>query len=156
MIGCDELASAVDAAIETFKKLRAEYPKLKGYLVLAHSVQQVGLTSAPLDILTNCDEMVVASTAKREALRLLAEKKQLGSGSASGSAAQRISKELETHLKALQFVPEVQVEVRFDDLRFDVVWALQAHPLIDRELTPQTKSSIRIVLGNLGKLSAKK
>lgn len=35
----------------------------------------------------------------------------------------------------------------------DRLFALQKHPLVDRDLTPQTRASIRIVLGALKGLS---
>jgi len=44
---------------------------------------------------------------------------------------------------------QAQVEIRFNDLKFDLVWKLQADDLVDRNLTPQTKASIQIVLGTL-------
>ena len=42
-----------------------------------------------------------------------------------------------------------QVEIRFNDLNYNLVWKLQVDDLIDRNLTPQTKASIQIVLGTL-------
>jgi ABC-type dipeptide/oligopeptide/nickel transport system ATPase subunit len=79
MITCAQLDVAVGT--EIYDQLRAEHKKLKGYLVLTHGVQQVELTSDPLAILINGDQMVVANTTKREALRLFAEKKKLESSS---------------------------------------------------------------------------
>ena len=153
MVGRSELEAAVAAATETFGKLRTDHPKLKAYLVLSHGGQQTGLTSNPLEILAACDEMVVAGTAKRDALRLLAEKMRMEAEKASESAVQRIAKELAGHQSTLRLAPQVQIELRFADLRYELVWALQKHPLIDQELTPRMKASIRIVLGTLENLS---
>jgi hypothetical protein len=38
-------------------------------------------------------------------------------------------------------------------LKYEQIFALQKHPLVDRDLTPQTHASIRIVLGTLKGLS---
>ena len=47
-------------------------------------------------------------------------------------------------------MPEHHVPRRCsDDLKFDLVWKLQVDDLVDRDLTPQTKASICIVLGTL-------
>jgi hypothetical protein len=43
----------------------------------------------------------------------------------------------------------VRVELRFDHLDYALIARLQADELVDRELTPQTRASIRIVLGTL-------
>ena len=59
--------------------------------------------------------------------------------------------ELQQLAATLQYDPECQIEIRFSDLKYDLVWELQADDLVDRNLTPQTKASIRIVLGTLAK-----
>jgi len=46
-----------------------------------------------------------------------------------------------------------QVEIRFNDLKYDLIWKLQADNLVDRNLTPQTKASIQIVLGTLAQFA---
>jgi hypothetical protein len=48
---------------------------------------------------------------------------------------------------------KTQVEIRFNDLNYDLVWKLQVDDLVDRNLTPQTKASIQIVLGTLSKFA---
>jgi hypothetical protein len=48
---------------------------------------------------------------------------------------------------------KTQVEIRFNDLKFDLVWKLQVDDLVDCNLTPQTKASIQIVLGTLAQFA---
>jgi len=48
----------------------------------------------------------------------------------------------------LKYDEKCQIEIRFLDLKYDLVWKLQADDLIDRNLTPQTKASIRICSGH--------
>lgn len=45
------------------------------------------------------------------------------------------------------------VEMRFHDLDFDLIAELQKCPLVSRELTPQGRDSIKIVLGNISDFS---
>ena len=153
MIGIDGLVAAVAASQGILAKLQSEYPDLRAYLVLAHHGQQNELTSNPIAILEACDEMVVDDAVKMDALRLLAEVKRLESANANQKAVQDISRKLTACEKGLRFLPEVQIEIRFHTLRYALVWALQSNHLVDRQLTPQTKASIRIVLGTLGHLS---
>jgi hypothetical protein len=154
MTGCDSLESAVATGREIFGRLRQKYPDLKAYLVLAHRSEQIGLTSSPMDLLTNCPGMVVDDDAKREALRLQTDKKRLETAAQNDIKRQRVDRELAERLKALRFLPEVQIEIRFEGLKYTLIHALREDPLVDRDLTPQTRASIRIVLGNLATLSA--
>lgn len=155
MIGFLGFEAAVAASKEIFAKLQSEYPDMRAYLMLAHHGQQTELASNPILILENCDQMVVTDEAKRDALRLLAEKRRLESAAASEKAIQPVIKALAARGRELRFLPVVQVEIRFHVLKYALIWELQKNPLIDRELTPQTKASIRIVLGTLGGLSRK-
>lgn len=56
-------------------------------------------------------------------------------------------------MKALKFDGSVQVELRFHDLDYDLIWKLQSDDLVDRELTLRTRASIRIVLGTVSRFS---
>ena len=60
--------------------------------------------------------------------------------------------ELKELAKALEFDGRVQVELRFHDLDYDLISQLQSDDLVDRELTPQTRASINIVLGTLSQI----
>lgn len=155
MIGLLGLEAAVAASKNIFAKLQSGHPGMKAYLVLAHHGRQTELTSDPIRILEDCAPMIASDDIKREALRLLSEKRRLEATGASEKAIQPVMKALAARGRELRFLPEVQVEIRFHVLKFALVWALQSDPLIDQELTPQTKTSIRIVLGTLGGLSRK-
>ena len=56
----------------------------------------------------------------------------------------------------LQYDEACQVEIRFHDLVFDLVWKLQVDELVDQVATPQTKAAIQIVLGTLAKFKGDK
>ena len=149
------LEAAVAASKNIFAQLQAGHPDMKAFLVLAHHGRQTELTSDPIRILEDCEPMIATDDIKREALRLLSEKRRLESAGASEKAIQPVIKALAARGRDLRFLPEAQVEIRFHVLEYALVWALQSDPLIDRELTPQTKASIRIVLGTVERLSRK-
>ena len=153
MIGLDSLEAAVAASREILAKMKMEYPDLEAYLVLAHRGRQIELTTNPIAILESCDLMIADDAAKRDALHLLAELERLVSAKANQRAVQDLSGKLAARGRELRYIPEIQIEIRFHVLRYALVWALQASPWIDRQLTPQTKASILIVLGTLGELS---
>lgn len=153
MIGFLGLESAVAASKNIFLKLQTEYPDMKAYLMLAHRGQQAELTSDPIRILEDGETMIVADDFKQDALRLLSQLRRMEAEGANERSIQPVLRALTAGGKKLRIMPEVQVEIRFHVLRYALVWALQKHPLIDRELTPQTQASIRIVLGTLGGLS---
>lgn len=58
--------------------------------------------------------------------------------------------QFESLSEPLEFNGCVQAEIRFNQLDYELIAKLQADDMIDRELTPQTRASISIVLGTLG------
>jgi len=62
-----------------------------------------------------------------------------------------IEKQLGALASGLQYDETCQAEIRFKDLDYELVWKLQVDDLIDRDLTPQGKANIRIVLGTLAR-----
>ncbi len=69
------------------------------------------------------------------------------------NATKRITDELERIGQLLEFDSATQVELRFRELKLNLVWQLQRDDLVDVALTPQIKASICIVLGTLGKFA---
>jgi len=47
---------------------------------------------------------------------------------------------------------ETFIEIRFKEMMFDLIFALQKEPLVSQQYTPQRQASIRIVLGTIGDL----
>jgi len=70
-----------------------------------------------------------------------------------GQERTQLERQLASLEHAIEFNDDVQVELRFGALKYEQIFALQQHPLIDRDRTPQTHASIRIVLGTLKGLS---
>ena len=60
-------------------------------------------------------------------------------------------KQLDQLAARLKYDAQCQIEIRFNDLNYDLAWKLQTDDLVDRDQTPQRKASIRIVLGTLSR-----
>jgi hypothetical protein len=93
--------------------------------------------------------MVVDDDAKTSALVLLSRIEKSELQAATGPETERVREQLDRLASRLKYDEKCQVEIRFNDLKFDLVWKLQVDDLVDRDLTPQTKASICIVLGTL-------
>ena len=146
MISSAQLKAAVAAAKGQFGLLRKKYPIINGYLVLSLPSGQTGLDSSPAQILKEFPAVVVDDAAKTSALNL---QSSLTDETTSSEVERRSKEKLDQVATLLNFDEKFQVEIRFNDLNYDLIWKLQLDELVDRNLTPQTKASIRIVLGTL-------
>jgi hypothetical protein len=158
MLNFDQLQVAVAAAKRRFGLLQKRHPDLKAklwngepvsYLVLSLPGGQTGIDSSPTQILREFQVVVVDDDAKASALNLLSRLKILDWKGITGPETERLKEQLDRLAPQLKYDEQCQVEIRFNDLTYDLVWKLQVDDLVDRELTPQTKASIRIVLGTL-------
>lgn len=160
MLNLEQLRTAVAAAIRQFESIQKKYPSLKAYLVLSMPSGQVEIGMPPAEILAIFRGMVIDDAAKAEGLELISRLKALKAQAEKGGETDQLKRqaaeakqrleELATHFK---YDEKCQVEIRFKDLDYDLVWKLQADELVDRKLTPQTKASIRIVLGTLARFA---
>lgn len=142
----DRFQAAVKAARDRFAMLKAKHPALKGYVVLAIPGKQTGIGSGAKEILGDLPALIVDDAAKA------AFQQHLKSPPAK-DAGEKVKKEwderCEELVAELHYDGGVRVELRFDQLDYDLIARLQSDDLVDRELTPQTRASIRIVLGTL-------
>ena len=141
-----QLQAAVAAAKDRFGRIRAKYPQLRGYLVLSIPGKQTGIGSSPMEILAALPSIVVDDAAKSALLDFL---KSPPSKEASETEKKRWSEQLQQLASRLRYHGDCRVEIRFDHLDYALIRQLQSDELVDRELTPQTAASIRIVLGTL-------
>jgi len=144
-----QLQLAITAAKRQFSLIQAKYPAIKAYLVLSLPSGQTGIDSGPLQILAEFPGMVIGDAVKTTALDLQARIKAMEWRGTAGPEVEQLRKELERITWQFNYEETCQVEMRFHELQFDLIWALQADELVDLQLTPQTKASIRIVLGTL-------
>ena len=59
------------------------------------------------------------------------------------------SNRFQQYAETTTYQPDALIELRFHDLDYPLLDQLRLDPLVDPTLTPQTRASIRIVLGEL-------
>jgi hypothetical protein len=162
MLNLDQLQVAVAAAKRQFDLIGKKHPDLKAklphgkpvsILVLSLPGGQTSIDSSPADILREFPAMVVDDSTKTSALSLLSRLETSESEATTGPERERLRQQLDQLAPQLKYDEKCQIEIRFNDLKFDLVWKLQVDDLVDRNLTPQTKASIRIVLGTLSQFA---
>jgi hypothetical protein len=142
----DQLQTAVAAAKDRFSLLRKKYPAMKAYLVLAIPGKQTGIGSSTREILRDLPALVVDDPAKADIQRHL---KSPPPKEAGEKAKKEWEEQFDDRVRKLRYDGDVQVEIRFDSLNYELIHGLQTDELVDRSLTPQTRASIRVVLGTL-------
>ncbi len=147
---------AVDVAERGLSKIKAEFPALKPDLVLSSREGQTPIGSGLQQMLLEFPAICADTPTNAEAVRLVRTVKILVDNSTTPEQ-QKERHRAEQRLAALgpeiTFRDDIQVELRFPRLLYDQIFVLQTHPLVDQALTPQTRASIRIVLGTLKDLS---
>ena len=144
-----QFQEALAAANRHFAKIRKKYPTLRAYLVLSLRNGQTKLDGKLADSIREFPSLLLDSTAKTKILELI---KKLKPKEATKPKQIQLKAELKDLAKDLEFDGSVQVELRFHDLDYDLVWKLQSDELVDRELTPQSRASIRIVLSTISSI----
>ena len=162
---CDVVAlrNAISEASKRLRALRGTYPGLDPYLVIATRTSQQGVDETPSSLLRNLRDAFVDDAARREGLSILAKTKEiearLEQGARGADRAEAGRLELASLVAAwtalepsLRLQEDLRLELRFGRLLYPLIWKLQQDPLVDRELTPQTEASIRIVMGTIAAL----
>ena len=163
-VGIGELRAAVVAARRIENEIKQKYLAYRGWLVLSTPHGQVEVGASVEEILKTFPGMILdgprkaqcqALRAAIEQLETLADTVREASRQAERKAImaklEELRKRLSKAAQGLEFDPAVQIEIRFKELKYqEVVWPLQQDPLVDRLRTPQTRASIRIVLGTIG------
>ncbi len=137
---------AVAGAIRHFSLIREKYPDLKASLVLSWLGEQTKIDSSTKEILSEFPALVVDDNAKARMLSFL---KKTIPEKPSEAQKKQWRERLQELAEDLKFDGNVQVDLLFHNLNYELIWKLQADDLVDRDLTPQTKASIRIVLGTI-------
>lgn len=154
----NDLERAVKAAKQVLKSLAAKYEsgglfkELKPWLVFSSRQGQVEIDAPFEKQITEFPEMFVDDSCKADALEIVKKIKtsQRGGGN---KELQSLSTQLAKLKKDVSYLADVTIALRFTSLVFELIWLLQKDPLIDRNLTPARKSSIRVVIGTIGNLS---
>lgn len=175
-----DLKIVIERSNMIFKELKKKHKGLSGYLVFAMPpgmtpFGQCEITTDMVRILKQekndkgetegFPDMVHDSRDKAKAVELIRKlsklekvKKESITNEAKEKAASDIEKVTESLyelLDNLEIKEDILVEIRFKELSYDLIFKLQEDPLVSREHTPQTRASIRIVLGTVGELQKK-
>lgn len=151
-----DLSRAVSAAKQILKSLSEKYEnefrEAKPRLVFSSRLGQVEIDAPFEKQITEFPEMFLDNAQKDSALELVNKIKK-----AKRSGGIENQKSLNSQLAMLKddvsYLESVYIGMRFDTLVFELIWALQKDCLVDRDLTPQTRASIRIVIGTIANLS---
>ncbi len=147
-INLRQFQEALAAANRHFAEIRKKYPTSRAYLVLSLRGGQTKLDGEMADSIREFPSLLLDNTAKTKTLELI---KKLKPKEATKPEQIQLKAELTELAQDLEFDGKVQVELRFHDLDYDLIWKLQSDDLVDRELTPQTRTSINIVLGTISR-----
>lgn len=170
-----DLIEAIDRAQRTFKALMVNYPGLEGYLVFSSHRGQINLTDDALQILQVFPAMISESEAKNRAIEQLAtmeglkeelQRPALGKKAGIEKAITAAGERMKNNLQHVQFEEDTCIEIRFKpgtsdstvpmDPKLSIldrIFEMQKDPLVSQVHTPQTRASIRIVIGTLAELA---
>ena len=141
-----DLVAVVDKARDRLSLLKTKHPKLDAYLVFSSSLGQADINLGTRQLLKEFPLMFPDAHEKEEIER---EVTRMNEEEKLKDLQRKLNDKLVPMLERLQVDGATQVELRFGQLHYETVWALQSDELVDRKLTPQTRSSIRIVLGTV-------
>jgi len=146
------LETAVEKSTSLFKKLKDKYKSLFGYLVFSSPRGQCELTNNMADILNIFPRMIADCKQKDKGLQLLqkindieAENKK----SSKSKSTEQLRQQLDEIVKNLEVHEDTLIEIRFKGIDYNMLTELQKDELVSQEHTPQTKASIRFVLGTI-------
>jgi uncharacterized UPF0160 family protein len=159
----EELKIVIEAAKKQNKMIMDKYSRLSGYPVFSSQYGQCELKSELVYILMNfphmiqdSDDKACASLLTNTISKLEAEKKKANTrGDSADTLLKKIQdtmNELNQFADKLELKEETFVELRFEKPILEAIFKLQKDPLVSQIHTPQTKASVRIVLGTLGEL----
>ncbi len=158
-----ELLAAIANADGIFREIMGRYAGLKGYLVFSSPIGQCELTGDLMKIAKEFRDMVRDTDTKREALKHI-EKTQDRESDRKPEYPIKGRDERDRRIKkgsrdpdqiadGLEVKGNTLVEIRFSTPVSDLIFQMQKDPLVSREHTPQTRASVRIVLGTIEELS---
>jgi hypothetical protein len=159
----EDLKIVIEEAGRIFKEIKRKYVGLSGYLVFSSRYGQCALSSDSLKILTEFPNMVQDSDPKEKALALIALIRKIETAKKIKTLSpdkkvdltqqqENAERDLQSLLDLLEFKDDPFVEIRFVNTSLDLIFDLQADPLVFQEHTPQSRASIRIVLGTVHEL----
>lgn len=144
-----------------FRRLKSKYPTLDAYIVVGTQYGQTEPVPDGFKFLEHIPSAFVDSLERKEALILYDTYKELSRRNRDlknafiKSLSDQCRDRLALLLSTMEIMESVQLQLRFGDLDYDLISILQSDSLIDQALTPQSRGSIKIVLGTLSSLRRK-
>jgi hypothetical protein len=149
MLTFAQLQTVITNAHKRFSHIKAKYPNLKAYLVFANPPAQTEINSSPEQILTDFPDMVADCESKQHCQTLQTRYKAIKDQPGLSDEAVIIRNHIAKLTKDFTYHTTPRIELRFVNLPYETIWKLQTDDLVDRNLTPQTRASIRIILGTV-------
>ena len=137
------LRKIVTLAQQRFASLKNKYPYLQGYLVFAAHGRQTRADNSLDEIFKEFPAMFVPDENFFNLSQLIP--------TIRNKEQQKKAHKLYAKLK---FNTNVNIEIRFNKLNYELIKKLQQDPLVNQKLTPQTAASIRIVLGTIAEFAS--
>lgn len=129
------LSDIISISNAKFKELKNKHPMLRGYLVFSSRFGQAPLKGTQ-DLILDFPKMFSPVEQVDELIKELNKARELKKSD---------TKYLEEKFSKLIINDDVFVELRFDELHYELIGEIQKDPLV-QPYTPIAKSSIRIVL----------
>lgn len=150
----DRFHTSCERARELTKGLRVDYPSTKPYLVVAIAGEFVREDTSLIEKLKTTPAVFRDNSSKTAVLKHLRkdlpkELHQKGNETRLKRWKQAWENRLTELSTGLRLKPDALFEIRFGHLHYEEIWKMQTDPRVDRTRTPQSKASIRIVLGSL-------
>lgn len=157
-----ELNTPFANAQAILRRLKSKYSNLDAQLVITSGYGQSDLTTDGLILFDRAASMFANSIERKELLILFDVHKDLlrRNSDLKSVFIKTLVSQIHNRIDALLAVSEIvetsQIELRFGQLDYELIAQLKKDPLIDQELTPQTRASIKVCIGTLQRLRSRK
>ncbi len=161
-IAIPKFQHALAAGDLRFARIKDRYPRLKGYLVLSSPNGQTETDNGLPKMIGEFPELFLDSVVKTQMRDLVRDLRLAEKQKEEAEIEQRpkLQERIETQHERIRDIScnlivdgSCHIEIRFRHLDYDLIWKLQTDEGVDRELTPQSRASIRIVLGTISKFT---
>ena len=170
----DDFIKAMAAAEGKLKDLKEKYGKMKPYLVInTPARQQISFINDPVGLLQESQEMIMDDENRRNALVLLADietakkakddnRGKAGQGNEAAAAAKKakndqlitaLNEDLNAVSNKLKVNGDGLVELRFGNLKYDLIRQLKQEPMVCQIHTNPSDAYIRVTLGTVRSLA---
>lgn len=130
--------------LQTLKTLKTAFPELRCYMVFSSRFGQCALKTEP-EILEEFPKMVEDSPVLGLYLEL---KKKLQTGPPDGKLMKGLH-EAALKVMDLEVRDDVFIELRFEQLNFELIGKLKTHPILQNQYNEEAARSIRIVIARI-------